>query len=155
MPAVTKKCIQKIVLWGMAACGVLLAVLIGLVMWVGSTEPIESVAKTFKPGPDWQQVQYRVEPPRVACLSGACPEVSVSWRLRRPINNDEFEAFLGDLSTTEVRNNTCLGKIDDKAATSCGFEGVRGGYYTMISVFKDREDQDGKFTRVGLFIRKE
>lgn len=156
MPAVVKKRLQKIILWGIAACGVLLVALIGTMLWTGSTEPIESVAKTFKPGSGWERTQYKVEPPRFACLSGRCPEVAASWRVKGSINEDGLKRFLGDLSTIDIKSDSCLaGRIDDDRVTSCSLEGARGGYYVAVFVSKDREYQDGTFTRVGLSIRKD
>lgn len=155
MLAVTKKRLQKIVLWSVAVCGVLLVTLIGLAMWTGSTEPIESVAKTFKPGEGWERVSYQVEPPRFVCLSGRCPGVAASWRVGKPITEGDLKRFLGNLSTIDIRGDTCLkGRIDDDRVTSCSLEGVKDRYYIMVFVSKDREYQDGIFTSVGLSIRK-
>lgn len=150
MPAVVKKRLQKIILWGIAACGVLLVALIGTMLWTGSTEPIESVAKTFKSGEDWKQTRYIVEPPRLVCLSGRCPDFTQSWATNK-ITEGEVKSFLGDLKDTSLSEFRCThGQGDD--IDSCVASGVRDGYNFQVYVDGDRDGKGG--FRLDLFIRK-
>lgn len=148
MLAVTKKRLQKIVLWSVAVCGVLLVTLIGLAMWTGSTEPIESVAKTFKPGKNWKQTRYIVEPPRLVCLSGRCPDFTQSWTVNK-ITENEVRGFLGDMKDTSLGEFRCT-HSERTGIDSCAASGVRDGY--RFQVYADRS-QDA--FEVDLFIRKE
>ncbi|MDO4684586.1 MAG: hypothetical protein Q4B06_02665 [Candidatus Saccharibacteria bacterium] len=151
MPAATKKRLQRIVLWSVAVCGVLLVTLIGLAMWTGSTEPIESVAKTFKPGEGWKQTRYIVEPPRLVCLSGRCPDFTQSWMTDK-ITESKIKGFLGDLKNTSLSEFRCT-YSDGTSVDSCVTSGVRDGYRFQVYADKSRDGRD--VFEIDLFIREE
>lgn len=150
MPAVVKKRLQKIILWGIVVCSLLLITLIGLAMWSGSTEPIESVAKTFKPGSDWQQTRYIVEPPRFVCLSGRCPDVSQSW-ITNEITENEVKRFLGGPEEALLGKLRCT-YAEGADIDSCTASGVRDGYNFQVYVDRSRDGKD--IFEIDLFIRK-
>ena len=150
MSAVAKERSRKIILWCLVACGVLLVALIGIGMWTGSTEPIESVARTFKPREDWKQTRYTVEPPRVVCLDGRCPDLTQSWEVSS-ITESDVRKFIGDQREVSLNEFRCTYN-KEAYVDSCVVSGVRDDYNFQVYVDKSREGKDT--FKIDLFIRK-
>lgn len=99
-----------------------IAGIIFLFSYQGSTEPIKKVADQLKVDPNWKRVTDSAYPPRFICLGdNACPSLHRSWDAGKRLDKTEFEALIKKSGWNLVIEDGC--EFSDDKSSSCWANG--------------------------------
>lgn len=120
-----------IILLGFA---ILVAGLVYVVTWTGSTKDIVAVADQFKPDESWKFTSEVITPPRTICIDILCPEVRKEWEVDQRLDTkQEFETIAKIGQTVLTVEDDCLSESQIRESREiCTAEGNVGNYRAKI-----------------------
>lgn len=131
-PITPKKLLVRVLI----VLGVLVAFILFLFLYEGSTKPILSVADKFQPDPSWELVGESVEPPRFVCLNSVrCPSVSRVWNTGELVGKDEFKQILASSGLNFPIDGDCKRKTGVYGSvTLCSASGMVSEMKVTVAV---------------------
>lgn len=120
-----------------------------MLLWQGSTKDIESVANSFQAPNDWRDDGGRVEPPRIFCLSGRCPELTRHFVTSGYVTRQELDGFIQEATVIDHENSSCLRYGPDSVLEDCEYRGVKRGYGFDVYVETSASHNE---TKISLFL---
>lgn len=139
----------KYMLCGIGGLIVLFAVLAFMLLWQGGTKDIEAAANSFQAPNDWRDDGGRVEPPRIFCLSGRCPELTKYFVTSGHVTRQELDDFIQEATMIDHENSSCLRYSPDSVLEDCEYRGMKGGYDFDVYVEANTEHNE---TKISLFL---
>jgi hypothetical protein len=105
----------------------LIASLIFIFNWEGSSKDIVSVADQLKVPSSWKLESEMIRPPRMVCLDGgACPEVARTWTVDGQLSTKDLDKILKDSNFSFPIKGDCVlpANVSSNAVHLCDASGT-------------------------------